>query len=114
MDDTWNIPPILGEVFNLNCKIIYELKNKSSPIYYKINKIDKAYFTKSEKLGPSVLLFKFKDYGFYTIDWYVNNELKHSHKVTITDYKSKIIFVSCDKVEKDVKPSLWNKVKEEA
>ncbi len=105
----WSLPPIVGEIFNLNCKIIYELKDKKDLVYYKINRFDQ-YSVKNEPIGPTVLLLKFKQEGVFTIDWYINHLLKYTHKVSITDLTSQLIFVSCDKVEKDVNPSLWGRM----
>lgn len=113
MVDPWQLPPIVGEIFNLNCKIIFELKNKSDDVYYKVNNVDKAHFINNEQLGPTFLLLRFKDYGVYILDWYVNNCIKYTHKLHIYDDVSKLIFVSCDKLEMVKQPSLWNHMRQD-
>lgn len=103
----WKLYPMVGEIFNKQAVVLYELYNKDLKVSYTINQ-NNIYSVDNVMTGPTKTILSFKEDGVYTIDWYIQNQFKYKHRIIINDEVVKLIVVSCDFLEADTKDSLWD------
>lgn len=114
MDDDaihWYLPPVVGEIYDLQCIIICEPKDVSNPLLYIIDNDDaELQYVKCSLDGPTQIIILFHEEGYHLIKWVQNGIDIYEHSVYITDNPQRFIFVSCDLLEADVSPmhSMWN------
>ena len=114
----WMLPPIVGEISNLDAVIICEPKEKTSSLKYVIqNNVDEKsleFYSHQEiiqvnELGPNRIILSFPRTGCYEIKWFIDNDEVYQHGIVISNEPNKIIFVSCDLLEADLPfiDSMW-------
>lgn len=122
----WLIPPIVGEISNCQAVIICEPLHKKFHLVYQmkeilsdgsINSVDQWYHEKNVEINENItgllrIVLEFPKNGKYEIKWFSNESLIYQHNIVISNKPNKMIFVSCDFLEANVKTknSMWTRM----
>lgn len=102
----WKLYPIVGEIIDNKASIIFEICIKCIPVQVQIDNNVKIPI-KCTNIGPTKVILDLKHRGIFNITWYIGYSISYKHIINTHDV-NKIIFVSCDFLEADVKVSTWD------
>lgn len=132
--DIWALPPMIGEItyrtymIPSSAVILCEPTDKNCKLIYTVIKIhsnDAREFIYENKLTPTIdfptrIVIPFpdnEDKTIYEIIWSIEKEQLFNdvwnNRVTVTDKPDTMYFVSCDMLEADTQPSMWDKMAKE-
>ena len=104
----WRLYPIVGEIVNNKACITFEICIKCVPLHIQVdNDIKKP--IQCAINGPTKIVIDLKRKGIFNITWYMNYSISFKHIINTNDV-DKIVFLSCDFPEADVKVSMWDKI----
>lgn len=104
----WKLYPVVGEIVDNKASILYEICIKCVPTQVQIDNGVKIPLVNTIN-GPTKIILDLKHRGIFNITWYINFSVSYKHIIN-TNEVDKIIFVSCDYPEMDVKVSMWDMI----
>lgn len=114
----WHLHPIVGQIERNEVTIIFECVEDNLPIQVLIYtesdyRLLRTLDIVSEEKGVTKITLTLPDLVTYVLEWNCRDILHYRHKISLQD-PSHYLFMSCDFLEADTSPSLWEKVKDEA
>lgn len=104
----WKLYPIVGEIVDNKASITFEICIKCIPVQVQVDN-DVKNTIKCNAIGPTHIVVDLKHRGIYNITWYIGYSVSYKHIIN-TNAIDKIVFVSCDFLEADVKVSMWDMI----
>lgn len=120
MEKYWNLCPIVGEVKDYVVRILCEPKIKEKlhytiydTVYKSIVPGEENNLVQPEIIGPTMIDIKVSYEGTYEIVWSNENICLYKQIICISEQPKKLLLVSCNMYEADVKKSMWKEIEKE-
>lgn len=113
----WHLHPIVGQIRGNDVTIIFECVEDNLTLLLRIYTEEDYHLFRTcdiltEDGGVTKITLPLPDLVTYVLEWTYKDITHHRHKIAM-QHPSRYIFVSCDFLEADTSPSLWDKIKDE-
>jgi hypothetical protein len=113
----WHLHPVVGQIFEKDVTIIFECVEDNLPLVIRVYTEEDYRFLRSceiitEESGVTKITLTLPDYVTYVLEWTYKDLVLYRHKIAL-QHPAHYLFLSCDFLEADTSPSLWEKVKTE-